>query len=44
MRVPMTAKSCWIDMETGVRSGADAFDLVKVREVLVRTKPFVRSA
>jgi len=44
MRVPMTAKSCWIDMESGVRSGTDAFDLSKVREVLVRAKPFVRSA
>jgi hypothetical protein len=47
-RVPMTAEAYWVDMESGVRTGqpettTDAFDLGKVREVLVRAKPFVWS-
>ena len=49
-RVPLSVRDgCWIDMETGVRSGGyradvDMFDLAKVREVLTRAKPFVRGA
>ncbi|HEY2509491.1 MAG TPA: hypothetical protein VGI39_01425 [Polyangiaceae bacterium] len=31
----------WIDMESGVRSGEDTFDLRLVREVLERAAPFV---
>lgn len=31
----------WIDMESGVRDGADRFDLSLVREVLERARPWV---